>query len=169
MWQFSEQRENAPYWRQFLHRKCLEGSQNHSTSVVLSSKKTVYQANFSACTAADVLFVVDSTGSVLDDFNKHRQYVEDVVSQMDVGVYSVGVVLYSSALRKQIKIPFGKHSDRDSLLKAIQGWYTVGRSSFNTKHFVSTLLLQSPVRLPRSEECHYWWTILHCSTHQVTL
>jgi hypothetical protein len=72
--------------------------------------------------AADILFVVDATSSVAHYYERHRQYVLDVIGQLSVtpSGHNVGVIVYSSARRQQIRIPFGIHSNNDELITAVK-------------------------------------------------
>uniref|UniRef100_A0A914W075 VWFA domain-containing protein n=1 Tax=Plectus sambesii TaxID=2011161 RepID=A0A914W075_9BILA len=73
------------------------------------------------CGVHDVLFVVDSTGSVKDDYEKHKKFVLDVIDGLNVSpsAQQIGVVLYSSKLRQQIRIPLGTHDSKEALVSAV--------------------------------------------------
>jgi Mg-chelatase subunit ChlD len=78
--------------------------------------------SFSACIkkVADIVFVVDSSGSIgADNFQKVRQFIRDVVMTFDVGPNStrVGLVEYSTSAHIEFKL--NEKTNRTDLLSAV--------------------------------------------------
>lgn len=71
---------------------------------------------------ADILFVLDSSGSIgQDDYRLMKKFVKDIVSICNVGSDKVriGLIIYSSSVDFQFGI--GTHRDVTSVKSAIDG------------------------------------------------
>lgn len=71
---------------------------------------------------ADVLFVIDATGSMREVFNSCLEFVTKVLEGLTISDTQdrVGVVLYSSPERKRLRIPLGSINDPLRLVKSIR-------------------------------------------------
>uniref|UniRef100_A0A915N4A0 VWFA domain-containing protein n=1 Tax=Meloidogyne javanica TaxID=6303 RepID=A0A915N4A0_MELJA len=69
----------------------------------------------------DVLFVLDSTGSVRNVYEAQRGYILDVVQQMDIASdgQHVGLIIYSSKLRQRIVVNLDESLNREQFLKIV--------------------------------------------------
>nr|CAD2151553.1 unnamed protein product [Meloidogyne enterolobii] len=69
----------------------------------------------------DVLFVLDSTGSVRNVYEAQRGYILDVVQQMDIASdgQHVGLIIYSSKLRQRIVVNLDESLTREQFLKIV--------------------------------------------------
>ncbi|CAK5096454.1 unnamed protein product [Meloidogyne enterolobii] len=69
----------------------------------------------------DVLFVLDSTGSVRNVYEAQRGYILDVVQQMDIASdgQHVGLIIYSSKLRQRIVVNLDESLSREQFLKIV--------------------------------------------------
>ncbi|VDM94572.1 unnamed protein product, partial [Onchocerca ochengi] len=82
------------------------------------------QSRFRGCASApDMLFVIDSTSSVRQFFEDHRAYIITIVKlilpEFD-NETMIGVIEYSSPLRRQVKLPFTAHKNRAEIIKVIE-------------------------------------------------
>lgn len=77
---------------------------------------------FLGCTS-DTIFVIDSTSSVKNIFEKHRQYVENVVRELDISDqgHHVGVIEYASKLRNRVKISLADPQHKPNVTKRVHG------------------------------------------------
>ncbi|KAL3983111.1 von Willebrand factor type A domain family protein [Acanthocheilonema viteae] len=71
----------------------------------------------------DTLFVVDSTSSVRQFFEDHRNYIIEIINlifpEFD-NEARIGLIEYSSPLRRQVKLPFIAHKNRTDVVEAIR-------------------------------------------------
>uniref|UniRef100_A0A914KTK7 VWFA domain-containing protein n=1 Tax=Meloidogyne incognita TaxID=6306 RepID=A0A914KTK7_MELIC len=69
----------------------------------------------------DVLFVLDSTGSVRNVYEAQRGYILDVVQQMDIASdgQHVGLIIYSSKLRQRIVVNLDESLIKEQFLKIV--------------------------------------------------
>nr|CAD2179328.1 unnamed protein product [Meloidogyne enterolobii] len=69
----------------------------------------------------DVLFVLDSTGSVRNVYEAQRGYILDVVQQMDIASdgQHVGLIIYSSKLRQRIVVNLDESLTKEQFLKIV--------------------------------------------------
>uniref|UniRef100_A0A1I8C007 VWFA domain-containing protein n=1 Tax=Meloidogyne hapla TaxID=6305 RepID=A0A1I8C007_MELHA len=69
----------------------------------------------------DVLFVLDSTGSVRHVYEAQRSYILDVVQQMDIAPdgQHVGLIIYSSKLRQRIVTNLDESLTKEQFLKIV--------------------------------------------------
>ncbi|VDO70285.1 unnamed protein product, partial [Onchocerca flexuosa] len=79
---------------------------------------------FRGCASTpDTLFVIDSTSSVRHFFDDHRAYVIEIIGlilpEFD-NETMIGVIEYSSPLRRRVKLPFTAHKNRRKIIEAIQ-------------------------------------------------
>uniref|UniRef100_A0A8R1TT53 VWFA domain-containing protein n=1 Tax=Onchocerca volvulus TaxID=6282 RepID=A0A8R1TT53_ONCVO len=82
------------------------------------------QSGFRGCASApDMLFVIDSTSSVRQFFEDHRAYIITIVKlilpEFD-NETMIGVIEYSSPLRRQVKLPFTAHKNRAEIIRVIE-------------------------------------------------
>ena len=77
---------------------------------------------------ADILFVLDGSGSIGPaNFQLMKDFVEDVVSDYDIGADAVRVGLIEYSSSSSLQFGLGAHSDLHSLLVAIDSVpYTSG-------------------------------------------
>jgi hypothetical protein len=70
-----------------------------------------------------VLFVLDATGSVRKDYQNQKDFVKKIVDTMNIAPseQQVGLVLFSSKQRQKIAFDLGTHSNKTSVLEAIDG------------------------------------------------
>jgi hypothetical protein len=71
----------------------------------------------------DVLFVLDSTGSVRLVYEEQKKYILDVAQQMEIAPNGqhVGLILYSSRLRQRIVVGLDQPQSKDQFLKRVSG------------------------------------------------
>uniref|UniRef100_A0A1I7VI27 VWFA domain-containing protein n=1 Tax=Loa loa TaxID=7209 RepID=A0A1I7VI27_LOALO len=77
----------------------------------------------SDCSASDTLFVVDSTSSVKRFFEDHREYIIETINLILPEIDNetrIGIVEYSSPLRRQVKLPFIVHKNRTEIVETIK-------------------------------------------------
>uniref|UniRef100_A0A7E4ZTT2 VWFA domain-containing protein n=1 Tax=Panagrellus redivivus TaxID=6233 RepID=A0A7E4ZTT2_PANRE len=69
----------------------------------------------------DTLFVIDSTSSVKNLFEKHREYAANVVKELiiDTDGDHVGVILFASKYRRKVKISLADPQDSANVTKTI--------------------------------------------------
>ncbi|KIH69587.1 von Willebrand factor type A domain protein [Ancylostoma duodenale] len=98
----------------------MRSGQYTSSLPIFNSKRTV-EDNV-AC-PADVLFVLDATGSMKDVFDDSLNYITKVLQGLTISPNAdrVGVIVYSSSTKQKEKIPLGSINDPAELTKAIQG------------------------------------------------
>jgi len=70
---------------------------------------------------SDTIFVVDSTSSVRQIFEKHRNYVSNVIKNLDISPEKnhVGVIVYSSKYRQRVKISLADPQDKGNVSKIV--------------------------------------------------
>ncbi|CAG9539275.1 unnamed protein product [Cercopithifilaria johnstoni] len=72
---------------------------------------------------SDTLFVVDSTSSVRQFFEEHRNYIAEIINlilpEFD-NEARIGLIEYSSPLRRQIKLPFIVHKNRTEIVETVK-------------------------------------------------
>ncbi|KAM3725210.1 Vitrin [Dirofilaria immitis] len=71
----------------------------------------------------DTLFVVDSTSSVRHFFDDHRNYIAEIITMIVPEIDNeimIGIIEYSSPLRRQIKLPFKAHKNRSEIISVIK-------------------------------------------------
>ncbi|EJW86023.1 hypothetical protein WUBG_03066 [Wuchereria bancrofti] len=71
----------------------------------------------------DTLFVVDSTSSVRQFFEDHRTYIIEIINlilpEFDNDT-RIGIIEYSSSLRRQVKLPFIAHKNRTEIVETVK-------------------------------------------------
>uniref|UniRef100_A0A915IMU5 VWFA domain-containing protein n=1 Tax=Romanomermis culicivorax TaxID=13658 RepID=A0A915IMU5_ROMCU len=77
---------------------------------------------FRTC-AADIFFVLDSSGSVLRDFQKQISFMQGVLNRLivDPTAHQVALLEYSGATRQRLQFSFNVYTDKESLQNAING------------------------------------------------
>lgn len=76
----------------------------------------------SACIAkvADIVFVVDSSGSIgLENFQKVKQFIKDVIMTFDVGLNRTRVALIEYSTLAHIEFKLNEKTNQADLLKAV--------------------------------------------------
>ncbi|KAK6111485.1 von Willebrand factor type A domain family protein [Brugia pahangi] len=71
----------------------------------------------------DTLFVVDSTSSVRQFFEDHRTYIIEIINlilpEFDNDT-RIGIIEYSSSLRRQVKLRFIAHKNRTEIVETVK-------------------------------------------------
>ncbi|EYC17802.1 hypothetical protein Y032_0029g1878 [Ancylostoma ceylanicum] len=88
---------------------------------VMFELDAIAQESGVAC-PADVLFVLDATGSMKDVFEDSLNYITKVLQGLTISPNAdrVGVIVYSSSTKQKEKIPLGSINDPAQLTKAVQ-------------------------------------------------
>ncbi|WKY14220.1 hypothetical protein Q1695_000061 [Nippostrongylus brasiliensis] len=99
------------------------GATNEATMKdVMHAMDSIAEESGIAC-PADVLFVLDATGSMRYVFDDALDYIAKVLEGLTISEHNdhVGVVLYSSSRRMKLRIPLGSINDRSTLMKSVKG------------------------------------------------
>uniref|UniRef100_A0A915Q4S9 VWFA domain-containing protein n=1 Tax=Setaria digitata TaxID=48799 RepID=A0A915Q4S9_9BILA len=100
-----------------------------ATEVIQPDKETTRRPEIRPVSSADctktfdTLFVVDSTSSVRHFFDDHLMYIVETIKMIlpdNDNETRIGLIEYSSPLRRQVKIPFASHGNRTEIIEMIK-------------------------------------------------
>ncbi|CAI9741738.1 Hypothetical predicted protein [Octopus vulgaris] len=117
-------------WRQALRW------QNHlhpfgETTDFVTWSNELEQLDDCAGAQMDVLFVIDSSGSVkIDNFNKTLEFLNNIVSNLDIGEDETRVAVIRFSHNAIIPYNFGKYNKKDDLIAATNSIYYNGGSTY---------------------------------------
>ena len=105
-----------------------------------------YRSRLTGCEVprADILFVLDGSGSIeAANFELMKDFVENVVSDYDIGAEAVRVGLIRYSTTSDLEFGLGTHNDLSSLLEAIDSvQYTEGGTNSHLALQVGTIHLK---------------------------
>ncbi|KJH41158.1 von Willebrand factor type A domain protein [Dictyocaulus viviparus] len=109
---------------------------------------------------ADVLFVLDGTGSMHDVFKQCLEYIlkvsgffKTISLTISETLDRVGVILYSNSHNNKEKIPLGSIDDPEKLAEAVKGRLGIGCIGIEQKHVNYT--------------CHFFFHIETATVHHI--
>ncbi len=72
---------------------------------------------------ADILFLLDASGSVRGDYRKQKEYILAIIKGLSIGVeqHRVGILFYSSRYRKRVALQIGELNSKEKIYSQVAG------------------------------------------------